>query len=113
IEGLKERRTVAATDKIYLEFVCNNEVLGSIFETDGNPEFRISVNGTSPLRRVTIVRNEEDYRVWDAIGGQTLKETFADDKPVRGQESRYYLRVEQDDGNMAWSSPVWVTMAEE
>jgi hypothetical protein len=24
-------------------------------------------------------------------------------------ENRYYVRVEQVDGNMAWSSPVWVT----
>jgi hypothetical protein len=23
-------------------------------------------------------------------------------------ENRYYLRIEQTDGNMAWSSPVWV-----
>jgi hypothetical protein len=24
-------------------------------------------------------------------------------------ENRYYVRVVQKDGNMAWSSPVWVT----
>ena len=24
-------------------------------------------------------------------------------------ENRYYVRVVQRDGNMAWSSPVWVT----
>ncbi len=110
IEGLAARRTVAATDKIYLQFVCNNEILGSIFETKENPEFRISVNGTAPLRRVTLVRNEKDYRVWDKIGGNTLEETLGDDQPVPGSESRYYVRVEQSDGNMAWSSPVWVTI---
>jgi hypothetical protein len=26
---------------------------------------------------------------------------------VRG-ENRYYLRLQQEDGNLAWSSPVWV-----
>ena len=33
-------------------------------------------------------------------------------KPVRREDSPfcfYYLRLTQRDGNMAWSSPIWVT----
>jgi hypothetical protein len=30
-----------------------------------------------------------------------------DAHPVTG-ENRYYVRVEQEDGNLAWSSPVWI-----
>ena len=36
-----------------------------------------------------------------------FEQSFEDEYPVTG-ENRYYLRVEQADGNMAWSSPVWV-----
>jgi hypothetical protein len=26
-----------------------------------------------------------------------------------GQTSYYYVRIEQQDGNLAWASPMWVT----
>lgn len=110
IEGFKARRTVAATDKIYVEFVCNGEPLGSIFETSEAPSLAISVDGTAPLKRVTLVRNETNYQVWDEIEGATFAIEWQDDAPLTEEEGRYYLRVEQVDGNMAWSSPVWVTM---
>ncbi len=110
IEGFKARRTVAATDKIYLEFVCNGKPLGSIFETEEAPKFSISVDGTAPLKRVTLVRNEKNYQVWDEIEGNTFEVDFEESDPITEGESRYYLRVEQTDGNMAWSSPVWVTV---
>lgn len=110
IEGFKARRTVAATDKIYLEFVCNDEPLGSIFETEEAPKFQISINGTALLKRVTLVRNEKNYQVWDEIEGNTFEIDFEENEPITDGEGRYYLRVEQVDGNMAWSSPVWVTV---
>ena len=110
IEGLKARRTVAATDKIYLEFACNGRTLGSIFESGEKPSFRIDVDGTSPLRRVTLVRNEKDFQVWDKLDGNRFEIEWTDPDPERGSESRYYVRVEQSDGNMAWSSPVWLSI---
>ena len=32
-----------------------------------------------------------------------------DEKPKTGQTSLYYVRIEQTDGQLAWSSPVWIT----
>lgn len=110
IEGLKERRTVAATDKIYVEFSCAGNLLGSIVETTENPRFRLSVNGTAPLKRITLVRNERDYRVWEEAEMNRFDLDYVDETPVREGESRYYVRVEQQDGNMAWSSPVWISI---
>ena len=65
-------------------------------------------NGTASLKRVTLVRNEANYKTWEP-GKRELTATFTDAAPLTG-ENRYYLRVEQADGNMAWSSPVWVTV---
>lgn len=108
IEGFDARRTVAATDKIYLSFTCNGNPLGSIFETEEAPKLEIAVDGTAPLKRVTIIRNEEDWKVFESIEGNTFEATITDES-VEAGENRYYVRVEQIDGNMAWSSPVWVT----
>ena len=109
IDGFLARRTIAATDKIYLNFTCNGHLLGSIVEAQENPKLWCRVDGTAPLKRVTIVRNEKNWKVYDSIGGNVFEETVTDESPGEG-ENRYYIRVEQSDGNMAWSSPVWVTV---
>ena len=54
-----------------------------------------------------MIRNETDYKVFEP-NERDVKLAFTDDSPIEG-ENRYYIRVEQNDGNMAWSSPVWVT----
>ena len=41
-------------------------------------------------------------------GKKDIDVEFTDADPIKG-ENRYYVRVEQTDGNMAWTSPVWVT----
>jgi hypothetical protein len=40
--------------------------------------------------------------------GNELAFTFVDNNAKTG-ESYYYIRVEQEDGELAWASPVWVT----
>lgn len=107
IEALNARRSIAATDKIFLEFTCNGRLLGSEFELAEKPDLSFAIEGTSKISRVTIVRNEKDYQSFEP-GAKTFRQTFVDESPIEG-ENRYYLRVQQDDGNMAWSSPVWVT----
>lgn len=108
IEGLNARRTIAATDKIFVEFQCNGGLLGSQIEVSGKPALSLKVDGTAAITRVTLVRNEQNYRQWEP-GTKTFEQSFTDDTPADG-ENRYYLRIEQGDGNMAWSSPVWVRM---
>jgi hypothetical protein len=108
LDAMNARRTIAATDKIFVEFSCNGYPLGSVFDVTGQPEMQVAVSGTAKLRRVTIVRNESNYKVFTPKGSD-ISTTFTDEKPLDG-ENRYYIRVEQEDGNMAWSSPVWVTV---
>lgn len=106
IEGLNARRTIAATDKIFVEFTCNDKLLGTEIAVTGKPVIKFSVDGTAPIKRVTLVRNEKNHQQWEP-NTKTFQQTFTDESPISG-ENRYYLRVEQSDGNMAWSSPVWV-----
>lgn len=108
-EAMDARRTCAATDKIFMEFSCNGHLMGEIFESNETLNFKISIKGTAALSRVTLVRNEEDYHLFGMDGeGPNLETSFADKKPVAG-ENRYYLRIEQVDGNMGWTSPIWIT----
>lgn len=108
IEGINARRTIAATDKIFIEFTCNGQLLGSEIEATGQPTLAWTIDGTAAIKQVTLVRNEENHRQWQP-GSRTVVESFVDEAPLAG-ENRYYLRIEQADGNMAWSSPVWVNV---
>lgn len=106
IAGFKARRTCAATDKIFVEFSCADQPMGSVFESMQAPELSYRILGTAPLKRITIVRNERDLKVIEG-GDASLEGRWTDEAPESG-ENRYYLRAEQNDGNMAWSSPIWV-----
>ncbi len=111
LDALNARRTIAATDKIFMEFSCNGHLLGEVFETKEKPTMKVAVEGTAPLRAVTIIRNEVDIRRFTPEDTAQFEVTFTDEQPVVG-ENRYYVRVEQIDGNMGWTSPVWVTFGE-
>lgn len=108
IEGFKARRTVAATDKVFVELSCGGHLMGEVFETREKPVLTYRVLGTAPLKRVTLVRNESDLHVIESMEKEVAGD-WTDPSPLAG-ENRYYLRIEQADGNMAWSSPIWVTV---
>ena len=61
IEGLNARRTIAATDKIFVDFSCNDHLLGTEFEVHGRPVLSFKVDATVEISRVTLVRNEQNY----------------------------------------------------
>ena len=108
VEGFKARRTCAATDKIFVHLHSGDHLMGEVFETTGSPTLSFHVSGTAPLKRITIIRNEQDHHVI-TLSAKEVTETWTDASPVAG-ENRYYLRIEQTDGNMAWSSPLWITV---
>ncbi len=81
--------------------------MGQEFETSDKPSMKVSIDGTAPIRAVTILRNEVQIRRFTPKETKDFDGAFTDEEPVDG-ENRYYVRVEQVDGNMGWTSPVWV-----
>ncbi len=108
IEGFKARRTCAATDKIFVELRNGEHLMGAVIEMEGKPELFFHIEGTAPVKRLTIVRNEVNHHLSEP-NTKSVTASWTDEAPLAG-ENRYYLRVEQDDGNMAWSSPLWITV---
>ena len=96
---MNARRTIAATDRIFVEFTCNGELLGSELLIEGRPMMEWMIDGTADIAKVTLVRNEQNYKQWQPKTSR-FEHSFEDDSPMPG-ENRYYLRVEQTDGNMA------------
>jgi hypothetical protein len=75
------------------------------------------VAGTTKLEKVEIIRNGKVLRTFEPDGYafeftyddlSPLEKVCLDAKDKKPAFSYYYLRVTQEDGHMAWSSPIWV-----
>lgn len=64
----------------------------------------VSVAGTNPLD-VILLRNNSEIVLWHSNDG--FLDTNYKDLPLE-KTVYYYIRVEQTDEHMAWSSPIWV-----
>ena len=63
--------------------------------------------GANDIDRIELCRSNEF--IYTRPGkGRDAAFTFTDLKPLDGT-SYYYVRVQQADGELAWTSPVWVT----
>ena len=57
-----------------------------------------------------MVRDNQYVYSAEPATGESFELRFRETTLAPG-EHYYYVRVEQKDGNVAWSSPVWVTYA--
>ena len=107
LDAMRQRRTYAATDNIVLEFWLGEHFMGGEVTVSGQmPEMRIVAVGTSPFSTVEILRNGTSIYYSDP-GGAEIDLRYADLAPEPGP-NYYYARLTQEDGQMAWSSPIWV-----
>ncbi len=105
-DSLYARRTYAATDNIIVDFQCDGHVMGEAFSSSEEPRLEVRVIGTANLRQIDIIKdNSFVYTAHPGVREVTLSFTDAD---IGTGEHYYYVRVIQDDENMAWASPVWI-----
>jgi len=80
--------------------------MGEAFETSEIPVIRVEVKAQHDLKWLTLVKNNKD---WYQYGGEAFRSRFTiRDEEIEPGESSYYLRVEFEGMEMAWSSPIWV-----
>jgi hypothetical protein len=109
--ALYERRCYATTGtRILLDFNVNGKIMGSeitVPEKTSPRTISAKVEGTANIACVELVRNNVDILRKESKGRKT-EINFVDQENI-GNTCFYYLRVTQQDYEMAWSSPVWVT----
>ena len=106
-ESIRKRRAYGATDNIVLEFWLGTHFMGDDFSAPRPEKLRVKVSGTAPVEAIHIIRDgvylhKAQPRTRDA----SLE--FLDTAAGPG-EHWYYVRIEQSNGELAWSSPIWVT----
>ncbi len=114
LEAIRARRAYAATDNIILDvryFGSNGEhLMGEQFASEVPVRIKARIVGTDRIDRVDLIRNNEIIYTISPNRPETAFD-FAETDALPG-ESYYYVRVMQEDGEMAWGSPAWVTYGE-
>jgi hypothetical protein len=114
LEAIRRRRTFATTaPRIVLDVRVNGHLMGEKVSAPpgGRVEVKVHVRAPSRITSVEICRNGEYIYVHQA-GGREVDLSFLDASPPKGR-TYYYVRVFQQDYEIAWSSPVWLGAPED
>ncbi len=108
LEGVRARRTFGTTAaRMRIDFRVNGHLMGEVAQSRNGPVNVVAdVQSPQSIKAIEICRNNE-FVYSTSPGGPETSIEFVDQTPLDGP-SYYYLRVIQDDGEIAWSSPVWL-----
>ena len=111
-ESIQKRHTYGATDNIVLEFWLGGHFMGDDFSAHEKQNLRVRVQGTDEIEKIHVIRDAKYiYTIspgQNSPGKREVEFEYADNEVGTG-EHWYYIRVEQKDQELAWSSPIWVT----
>ncbi len=111
-DAMKKRHVYAATENIIADFRCTDSsgaehLLGDEFVTAEAPTLRTKLIGTAPFANVVVVKNDEYVHQFSPRAAE-VEFQWQDPNPTPGQVSYYYVRGEQEDGELVWASPMWI-----
>jgi len=113
-DSIKKRRTYGTTGaRIGLWFDINGYIMGEEFSLFENPTIYVKVKGEKNIDKIEIIKHIENSSMYpfptvhSEYPGQREFEFYWIDTNFT-ENSLYYIRVTQEDGEMAWSSPIWV-----
>ena len=116
--GALSRRACYATTRarIWLRVTVNGAPMGAELppisgasDQSGEPRhIHVEAHGTAPFAEVSVIRSGQALRTWQP-NDWDVDAHFADESPLsaRGWDY-YYVRLRQRDGELAWSSPIWI-----
>lgn len=106
-EAMWNRRVFGTTGaRILLRFSVDDQPMGSELTRSGPLPIRVEVHSEVPVQKVDLVKNGTDSQSTSPESTDVNWET--EDTP--GDAAYYYARVTRSDGQMAWSSPIWVNV---
>ena len=109
LDAYRARRTYGATDDIVLDYRMDGHWMGERFAAESMPAAAVHVIGTGPIEEIVVIRDGEFVHRVAGTGESEAQFEWTDPDPRSGRHY-YYVRVQQTDGNMAWASPIWVTL---
>jgi len=108
-EAFHARHTFGTTGQKLALFVRSGEsMMGDKVHRHGNDTipFEVQVKTDRPVKELVLFRNNEIIRRARPDGEEFTLE-WQDENPPLEDKLWYYVRVQCEDGNLAWSSPIW------
>ncbi|MCB9708711.1 MAG: CehA/McbA family metallohydrolase [Myxococcales bacterium] len=102
LEALRQRRCYATSGtKIVLDVRADGHPMGSLLTSRGPVQVKVRARGTAAIARIVLIGPDGE------LAGIASQKAYAEldamlDAPF------FYARVEQVDGEMAWSSPIFI-----
>lgn len=108
IDAIRKRHTYGSTDNMIVAMQANGHFMGDEFSTKDKPSLTLKATGTGKVKEAVLVRNNAYIHTFQ-VGKGDVEVSYTDMQPDKGL-NLYYFRLLQDDGELAWSSPVWVNV---
>lgn len=106
VHALRERQTYATTGaRMLVDFDVSGVAMGGAGSVEC-PVARAEIHACDTVERVSLVR--DGVAVCDDAWGQLDGTWSYTDNEATPGSHWYYLKVTQADGEMAWTSPVWI-----
>ena len=112
LDAMHKRHAYAATDNIVLDFQAMTgrtaHMMGDIVTAQANddPRLLVRVIGTGVIKQIDVIKNRT-FMYTTRPESREARFEYVDRQSSAG-ESWYYVRVLQEDGQLAWSSPIWI-----
>ena len=106
LDAIRKRHTYGATDNIVLDVRMGAHFMGDEFALRKPEPIQVKIAGTGTVAKVVIIK---DNKVIYTVEPKTKDVSFAftDRGEVAGRHF-YYVRVEQENRMLAWSSPFFI-----
>ena len=110
LDAIRKRHSYGATDNIILDFRARSGnaayIMGDSFQADAAPLLSVRAIGTGAIKQIDVVKNQKFiYTTRPGVKEASFEYT---DQDFGAGENYFYVRVLQEDGQIAWSSPIWV-----
>jgi hypothetical protein len=89
---------------------CGDRLMGDEFDTAEPPTLKIMAQASLPLAKVDVIRDNK-YVFTSQPGETEIELDYTDSDAQPNEPHYYYVRVQQQDGNLAWASPMWIKYA--
>jgi len=104
-EALLARRCFATTGTpLKVELTCNGERMGRDVACR-DADFQLRVSAAEAIREIQVVRDGKDVEIVP-VGGKRARHSWRARRKRSGEF--WYCRVIFDNGEVAWSSPIWL-----
>jgi len=79
-----------------------------VFTSSSAPSLKVKLSGTAKFAKVVVVKDNK-YVYSTQPNSAEVQFSWMDNTAAPGKTSYYYVRGEQEDGQIVWASPMWIT----